>query len=84
MPLGNLKTGATGPPNKAGAASSEQPSRESVLKEIAKVIADLHQLLQSYSPAWYTEEMDARMRKALAEANSALAASKTGTTDHAA
>jgi len=84
MPLGNLKTGATGPPNNAGAAFSEEPARESVLKDFAKLIGDLHQLLQGYSPAWYTEEMDARMQNALANANSALAASETGTADHAA
>ena len=84
MPLGNLKTGAAGPPNNPGAAFSEQPTRESVLKEIAKLIGDLHLLLQGYSPAWYTEEMDARIQKALASANSALAASETGTADHAA
>jgi len=54
------------------------------LKEIAELIVDLHQLLRGYSPAWYTEEMDARMQKALAKANSALAASETGTADHAA
>jgi hypothetical protein len=73
-----------GPPNNPGAAFSEQPTRESVLKEIAKLLGDLHQLLQGYSPAWYTEEMDARIQKALAKANSALAASETGTADHAA
>jgi len=84
MPLGNLKTGATSPPNNSGAAFSEQPARESVLKEVAKLIGDLHQLLQGYSPVWYTEEMDARMQKALAEVNSALAASETETADHAA
>jgi len=84
MPLGNLKTGATGPPNNPGAAFSEQPTRESVLKEIPKLIGDLQQLLQGYSPAWYTEEMHARMQNALANANSALAASETVTADHAA
>jgi hypothetical protein len=84
MPPGNLKTGATGPPNNPGGAFLARPPGESVLKEIAKLIGDLHQLLQGYAPAWYTEDMDARMQKALAKANSALAASETGTSDHAA
>jgi len=82
MPLGKLKTRATDPPNNPRAA--EQPPKESVLKEIAKLVGDLHQLLQGYSPAWYTEEIDARIQKALAATNSALAASETGTADHAA
>ena len=84
MPLGNLKTGATDPPNNPRAAFSEQPPKEPVLKKIARLNGDLHQLPQGYSPAWYTEEMDARIQKTLAAANSALAASETGTADHAA
>jgi len=45
----------------------ELPSSDYAFNECAELIRDLHQLLQSYSPAWYTEEMDARMQSALAD-----------------
>jgi hypothetical protein len=45
---------------------------ETAVKDLAEVVRSLHQLLQSYGPAWYTGETDARLRNALAEADSAL------------
>jgi len=63
---------------------SNQNRFEQAMKELTEVARNLHQLLRSYGPVWYTAETDARLRNALAEADSALAASETGTADHAA
>jgi DNA polymerase III alpha subunit (gram-positive type) len=63
---------------------SNQKRFERAMKELTEVARSLHQLLRSYGPVWYTAETDARLRNALAEADSALAASETGTGDHAA
>ena len=57
---------------------------EPAMRELTEVARSLHQLLCSYGPLWYTAETDARLRNALAEADSALAASETGAADHAA
>ena len=48
---------------------------ETAVKDLAEVVRSLHQLLQSYGPTWYTGETDARLRNALAEADSALRSS---------
>ena len=48
---------------------------ETAVKDLAEVVRSLHQLLQSYGPIWYTGETDARLRNALAEADSALRSS---------
>ena len=63
---------------------SNEDRFEPAMKELTEVARSLHQLLRSYGPRWYTAETDARLRNALAEADSALAASETGTADHAA
>ena len=63
---------------------SNQDRFEPAMKELTEVARNLHELLLSYGPVWYTAEIDARLGDALAEADSALAASETGTADHAA
>ena len=45
---------------------------ETAVKDLTEVVRSLHQSLQSYGPIWYTGETDARLRNALAEADSAL------------
>ena len=45
---------------------------ETAVRDLAEVVRSLHQLLESYGPIWYTRETDARLRNALAEADSAL------------
>jgi hypothetical protein len=69
---------------KATRQVSNQNRFEGAMKELTEVARSLHQLLRSYGPVWYTAETDARLRNALAQADSALAASETGTADHAA
>jgi len=44
-------------------------------KELVKVARGLRLLLLNYGPPWYTSEADGRLRKALAEAHSALRSS---------
>ena len=63
---------------------SNQDRFEPAIKELTEVARSLHQLLQSYGPLWYTAEIDARLRNALAEADSALAASETRSGESAA
>ena len=43
--------------------------------ELADLVRDLHQSLESYAPMWYTKTMDDRIRETLAAADSALHAS---------
>jgi len=40
---------------------SEQAAIDAILKRQLDLIHDLHDLLSSYGPPWYTEEMDARL-----------------------
>ena len=51
---------------------SARDGLETAMKDLAEVVRSLHQLLQSYGPIWYTGKTDARLRNALAEADSAL------------
>ena len=34
--------------------------------ELAELLRDLHQLLESYAPQWYSAQLDSRVRKMLA------------------
>jgi hypothetical protein len=38
---------------------------EQVAEELAELIRDLHELLESYAPSWYTEGLDTRVRDTL-------------------
>ena len=40
---------------------------EQVAEELAELIRDLHELLKSYAPSWYTEDLDNRIRNTLAK-----------------
>lgn len=51
---------------------------EPAMKGLTEVARNLHQLLCSYGPLWYTAETDALLHNALAEADSALMASEKG------
>jgi hypothetical protein len=37
-----------------------------VLDAMAELLRDLHKLLESYAPTWYTEDVDTRIRATLA------------------
>jgi hypothetical protein len=41
--------------------------------ELAELVRDLHQLLASHAPLWYTEKLDARVSESLAAASWVLA-----------
>ena len=69
---------------KATRQISNHDRLEPAMKELTEVARSLHQLLNSYGPLWYTAQTDARLCHALAEADSALAASETESADHAA
>ena len=55
MTSGNLGT------RRARTHLSSQP----LIEELAELIGDLHELLESYAPTWYTEELDTRVRETL-------------------
>lgn len=40
---------------------SEQVAMDAMLERQRELIRDLHDLLSSYGPPWYTEEMDTRL-----------------------
>jgi hypothetical protein len=66
------------PQEKATKQVSNGDRFEPAMKELTEVARSLHQVLCSYGPLWYTAETDARLRNALAEADSALTASEKG------
>ena len=41
---------------------------QALVAELAALVRDLRQLLTSYAPTWYTEKLDARVRKLLEKA----------------
>jgi hypothetical protein len=47
-------------------SGSEQVATEVVLDRQQKLIRELHDLLTTYGPTWYTEEIDSRLSKMLA------------------
>lgn len=55
MASGNLGTGPARTPL----------SPEQVAEELAELIRDLHELLETYAPLWYTEDLDIRVRGTL-------------------
>jgi len=40
---------------------------EQVAEELAELIRDLHELLKSYAPSWFTEDLDTRVLDTLAK-----------------
>jgi hypothetical protein len=51
-----------------GAGRARTPSTpEQIAEELAELIRDLHELLESYAPSWYTEDLDTRVRDTLAK-----------------
>jgi len=45
-----------------GAGRARTPlTPEQVAEELAELIRDLHELLESYAPSWYTEDLDTRV-----------------------
>ena len=40
---------------------------EQVAEELAELIRDLHELLESYAPLWYTQDLDTRVCDTLAK-----------------
>jgi hypothetical protein len=39
---------------------------EQIAEELAELIRDLHELLVSYAPSWYTEDLNSRVLNTLA------------------
>jgi hypothetical protein len=39
---------------------------QEVVEELEELIRDLHELLESYGPLWYTEDTEIRVRETLA------------------
>jgi hypothetical protein len=63
---------------KATRQVSNEDRFEPAMRELTEVARSLHELLLSYGPLWYTDETDARLCNALAEADSALTVSEKG------
>jgi hypothetical protein len=56
MTSGNLNAGP----------DSTRLGPQHVLDATAELLRDLHKLLESYAPTWYTEDVDTRIRETLA------------------
>jgi hypothetical protein len=39
---------------------------QQAVEKMAELIRDLHELLESYAPTWYTEDLDSRVSETLA------------------
>ena len=48
---------------------------EALVAELAELVRDLHELLESYAPPWYTQKMDSRVSIALGAADHVLCTS---------
>ena len=48
---------------------------KALVADLAELVLDLHELLESYAPPWYTQKMDSRVSKTLAAADQALCTS---------
>lgn len=53
------------------APASRQTTPKPSAREMAALIRDLHQLLESYAPQWYSAQIDSRVRKLLAKVEGA-------------
>lgn len=50
--------------------SVSKPARPTLsVEQLGVLLRDLHELLENYAPQWYTENMDTRLREALAMLN---------------
>jgi DNA-binding NarL/FixJ family response regulator len=69
--------------DKPRASQLNQPGkRRVVLSGQTELIRDLHELLESYAPMWYSDELDARVREMLTKATLSTESSQ-GTKPHA-
>ena len=50
----------------ATTSNSEQAAIRAILERQQELILELHALLTSFGPTWYTREIDTRLSKALA------------------
>jgi hypothetical protein len=73
-PVFSPESSATGPIKRKGRMTSgnlgagrarTRLSPEQVAEELAELIRELHELLGSYAPLWYAEDLDTRVRNAL-------------------
>jgi hypothetical protein len=55
---------------KSGPGATQMTANQ-VLEELVEVVRDLHELLGSYAPMWYTEEIDHRVSTILKNVSSA-------------
>jgi hypothetical protein len=67
MTSGNSNTGP----------DSTRLGSQHVLEAMAELLRDLHKLLESYAPTWYTEDVDTRIRETLAMLTLARTRSQT-------
>jgi hypothetical protein len=57
--------------SKAAARSdSEQVATDEIVERLQDLIRELHELLTTYGPTWYAEEIDSRLRETLAMCSS--------------
>ena len=59
------REGPEGKPLNAPASVDTSP--KPLVDELAWLLRDLHQLLESYAPHWYSAQIDSRVRGMLAE-----------------
>ena len=54
----------------ATTSNSEQAATRTILERQQELILELHDLLTSFGPSWYTREIDTRLNKTLAMSRS--------------
>lgn len=54
------------------AATFKHATLTPLVEELTALVRDLHQLLQSYAPQWYTEQMETRVSETLNRTECAL------------
>lgn len=68
----NSASSATTDLKAKGSRVSAYTTSEAVVADLAELVRDLHELLESYAPMWYTKTTDDRVREKLAVAVGAL------------
>jgi hypothetical protein len=51
----------SGSPKIGSSRALTQMTSQQVVEELEELVRDLHELLESYAPQWYTEDMDTRV-----------------------
>jgi len=80
--LDNMSSATPGFREGKRTGDSQHMTSDEVVAELVALVRELHELLGSYAPVWYTRMLDDRMSEILAAADSVSKASAIDDTDN--